>query len=441
MSRPRTSLIGLGVGLAAAGVGAAVGLAAERIAVGRPVIRRFPQDDGEVPLGSLRDVPVQVVADDGVVLHAEIDPVAESAPPASNGGRSRRSAEDADPLSDITVVFCHGYALNLDSWHYQRLSMQGRVRCVYWDQRGHGRSESGARGHSTIPQLGRDLARVIAETAPTGHLVLVGHSMGGMTVLSFARQFPEIVQERVAGVALIATSSGDLAGIDLGLDKLGSAVHRLAPRALNLLVRSQALVERTRRIGSDLEEVIVKRWSYASDVDEELIDFTARMIASTRLDTVSHFLPQFSTHDEAVGLAVLAGLPALVLTGDHDLMIPPEHSQVLADALPGCEYAVVKESGHLVMLEHPDVVTPHLVALLRRVRQGLEVEARPVKHRRRSRPRLGRAPKEPARAPKELGRAPKDAGSTAARQSGEVVKPMKGAKPRGAARRRTGSEE
>lgn len=391
MAAPRTSLVSLGIGLAAAGVGAAVGLAAERLAVGRPVIRRFPSEDDAIPLGSLRDVPVVVTADDGVRLHVEVDAVTT---PAAEDQPTRARARKASDQPELTVVFCHGYALNLDSWHFQRLSMQGRVRCVYWDQRGHGRSESGVAGHNAIPQLGRDLARVIQEVAPAGPLVLVGHSMGGMTVMSFARQFPEVVRDRVAGVALIATSSGDLGGINLGLDRLGRALTRLAPRALNLLVRTQSLVERTRRIGSDLEEVIVKRWSYASDVDEELVDFTARMIAATRLDTVNSFLPQFSTHDEAAGLAVLTGLPALVLTGDKDLMIPPEHSLVIADTLPECEYAVIKDAGHLVMLEHPDVVTPHLVALLHRVRTDLSVQARPVRPRRRLRAQPKPRPKD-----------------------------------------------
>ncbi len=377
MSR-RASLVGLGVGLAAAGVGAAVGLAAERLAVGRPVVRRLPQPDDDVPLGSLREVPITVLADDGTALHVEVDEPAEPDP------------------TGLTVIFSHGYSLNLDSWHFQRLSMQGRVRSVYWDQRGHGRSERGPKASANITQLGADLAAVIKATAPTGPLVLVGHSMGGMTTMAFAHAHADLVAARVKGVALVATSSGDLAGIDLGLDKLGSVLHRIAPRALSLLTRQPALVERTRRIGSDLEEVIVKRWSYQSDVDEQLVDFTARMIAATRLDVVGDFLPQFAAVDELDGLQALSGCEALVLTGDHDLMIPPEHSLVLAEALPGCEYVLVKDAGHLVMLEHPDVVTPHLVALVHRVRRQLdheadELPARPVKPRRRSARQSGKA--------------------------------------------------
>ena len=138
-----------------------------------------------------------------------------------------------------------------------------------------------------------------------------------------------------------------------------------------MLARQPGLVQRTRRIGSDLEEVIVKRWSYASPVSEELLDFTARMIAATRIEVVSDFLPEFGNHDKREALAALVDLESLVLTGDHDLMIPQEHSEVIAAALPRADFAVVRDAGHLVMLEHPEVVTPHVVALLHRVREKL----------------------------------------------------------------------
>ena len=91
------------------------------------------------------------------------------------------------------MVVSHGYALSLDSWHYQRLALQGRVRTVWWDQRGHGRSQRGPVGSATIDQVGADLAAVIEATAPTGPLVLVGHSMGGMTVMSLADPPPGAV--------------------------------------------------------------------------------------------------------------------------------------------------------------------------------------------------------------------------------------------------------
>ena len=100
-----TGVVGLAAGAVAAGAGVVV--AAERIAIGRTqVLRAVAAPEG---LGQLRGQPLTVLADDGVPLHVEIDE-----PPAA-GRRPRRG--DLPPL---TIIFCHGYTLNQDCWHFQR---------------------------------------------------------------------------------------------------------------------------------------------------------------------------------------------------------------------------------------------------------------------------------------------------------------------------------
>ena len=82
---------------------------------------------------------------------------------------------------------------------------------VIYDQRSHGRSERAPRASCTIDQLGHDLAAVLRALAPDGPLVLVGHSMGGMTIMALAEQQPELFAERVLGVAFLATSAAEVA--------------------------------------------------------------------------------------------------------------------------------------------------------------------------------------------------------------------------------------
>lgn len=348
--RRRPGLISLGVGLAAAGAGAAIGLAAERVAVGRAV--RPPEDDTP-GYGTVRGEARTVRTDDGVELHVEVDH------PPDPAVRSRRGAELP------TVVLAHGFALSMDSWHYQRLALRDRHRLLLWDQRGHGRSSAGATGTTSIARLGLDLAAVVDEAAPTGPLVLVGHSMGGMTIMSAVRQRPDLL-DRVTGVGLVATSAGDLAGLDLGLSGLGSLVLRVAPAATRLLARSPKLVASGRRLGSDLESVLVRRYSFASPVPASLVRFAAQMIASTRVDVLSEFLPALNLHDEREALRLLADREALVLVGDGDLLTPPAHSEEIVRWLPEAEHVVVREAGHLVPLEHPAVVSQHVVGLVER---------------------------------------------------------------------------
>jgi pimeloyl-ACP methyl ester carboxylesterase len=152
----------------------------------------------------------------------------------------RRPAGTGPSAEALTVVFCHGHALTLDAWHFQREALRGRHRLVFWDQRGHGRSGPGTVEAATIDQIGRDLAAVLDAVAPTGPLVLVGHSMGGMAIMSLAQLRPELFTDRVLGVALVATSAGDLSGLDLGMTLLGRWMPRLVPGAAALLGRAPA---------------------------------------------------------------------------------------------------------------------------------------------------------------------------------------------------------
>ncbi|HEY6798586.1 MAG TPA: alpha/beta hydrolase [Kineosporiaceae bacterium] len=356
--RPRVGLLSLGAGLAAAGVGAALGVAAERLAVGRPLL---PPSDDDGPgygedYGGLHVPGVVVGADDGTPIHVEIEE-----PDAAHAARIARGEQ-----APLTVVLSHGYALSMDSWHFQRKALRGRHRMVLWDQRGHGRSGTGPPGSATIDQLGRDLAAVIDAVAPDGPLVLVGHSMGGMTVMALADRRPEVFAERVVGVALVSTSAGGLADVDFGVAAFGPLVQRLAPGALRTLNRTPRLVERARRLGSDLEAVLVRRWSYASDVPPALVAFTARMLAATRLEVIADYLPTFSEHDKRAALAALDGIEVLVIVGDRDLLTPAAHSEAIVEVLPGAEHVVVRHAGHLLLLEHPEVVNEHLAGLVDR---------------------------------------------------------------------------
>ncbi|GAB7192467.1 alpha/beta hydrolase [Kineococcus sp. NUM-3379] len=344
----------VGLGLVVVGAGAAAMAVDRALNHGLPpglrsARRRARADDdrgGPDEYGSLRGEPVEVLASDGTRLHVEVDGPADAPGP--------------------TVVLSHGYGLNLDAWHFQRAALRERYRTVLWDHRGHGRSARGPAGSGNIQQVGDDLHRVLAAVAPSGPLVLVGHSMGAMAVMALAAAHPRLVAERVRGVAFIATSAGDLASVDHGLGVVGPWVARAAPYALAAAARRAGLVERGRQLTSQVEQRLVRHWSYASPVSDELARFTARMIASTHVEVISDFLPAFSAHDERAALTALAGREVLVLAGERDLMTPASHSEEIARLLPGCEHVVVRHAGHLVMLEHPRVVTPRLLGLLER---------------------------------------------------------------------------
>ncbi|MFF8030504.1 MULTISPECIES: alpha/beta fold hydrolase [unclassified Streptomyces] len=367
--RRATGVAGIAIGVLA--TGAAAGVAIERMTVGRGIRAKARLAlDSAGPYGTLRGTPGKAYADDGTELYYEVDDVDPD--PAATPARRRRLFGRRAP-APVTVVFSHGYCLTQDSWHFQRAALRGVVRTVYWDQRSHGRSARGAaqaeRGEPvTIEQLGRDLKAVIDAAAPEGPIVLAGHSMGGMTVMALADVYPELVRERVVGVALIGTSSGRLGEVNFGLPVAGvNAVRRVLPGVLKALGQRAELVEKGRRATADLFAGIIKRYSFASrDVDPAVTRFAERMIESTPIDVVAEYYPAFGDHDKTEALTRFADLPVLVLAGVRDLVTPGEHSEAIADLLPDAELVLVPDAGHLVMLEHPEAVTDRLADLLTR---------------------------------------------------------------------------
>ncbi|MEV7865136.1 alpha/beta hydrolase [Streptomyces sp. NPDC088124] len=377
----RAGFAGAAIGVIAAG--AAAGVAIERMTVGRGIRRKARLAlDASGPYGTLRGTPGRALADDGTELYYEVDDITPEAAAeagakgtgASAAPRRRRLFGRKAP-APVTVVFSHGFCLNQDAWHYQRAALRGLVRTVHWDQRSHGRSARGVaqRGPDgapvTMDQLGRDLKAVIEAAAPDGPVVLVGHSMGGMTMMALADQYPELIRDRVVGVAFVGTSSGKLAEVTYGLPSMGvNAVRSVLPGVLRALGSQAELVERGRRATAEISAGLIKRYSFSSkDVDPGVARFAERLIESTPIDVVAEFYPAFTEHDKATALPAFLEIPALVLAGEKDLVTPSTHSEAIGDLLPDAELVLVPDAGHLVMLEHPEAVTDRLADLLIRI--------------------------------------------------------------------------
>ncbi len=341
MSR-RAGLIGGLAGVAAAGGAGAAAIA----------IRRRRRVDLTELTEQPKDRSGRVVAEDGVGLYYE---------------------EVGPSDAALTVVFVHGFCLALGEFYFQRTALAerfgDRLRLVLYDQRSHGRSDRSPRADCSIDQLGRDLGSVVDSLAPTGPVLLVGHSMGGMTVMALADQRPELFAAdtgRVAAVALISTSSGKMASVTLGLPAM---LARLKGPVLPFLLRGARwqprLVERGRIVGSDLAWVITRKIGFVSaDVAPATVEYLTRMLASTHIEVVADFYPTLMDHDKLAALTALRELPVQIICGDHDVMTPLAHSEQIAVALPGAELVVVPDAGHMALMEQPEAVDDALIRLV-----------------------------------------------------------------------------
>ncbi len=280
--------------------------------------------------------------------------------------------EDGDPDAPVTVVFSHGFTANLGEFVLQRETLRSRARVVLYDQRGHGRSPLGHPRDATFEQLGRDLAAVIEQRVPRGPVVLVGHSMGGMTLMVFARQHPELVRDRVSGAFLLATSAGKLT--DRGLlglyVRLGTALN-LLPLWLWSQRAMAPLLDRGRKRGTRLGYLFVKRQLFGcDDADPATVRTVQNLLEACPLTTSAAFYPSFVSHDETSALPVLAQVPVTVLVGDCDRLTPAEHSRrMVPDLGPAARLVVVPGAGHSVNITRQAVVDEALLELLDRAGQ------------------------------------------------------------------------
>ena len=338
----------------AAGIGAGLlATVAAGVVVERRVIkaRRSGAEDA-ASYGALRSPALEVETDDGTLLHAEIDEIA----PFANG--VQRASDKP------TVVFVHGYALNLDCWHFQREALRGKHRMVFYDQRSHGRSGRSPRKHANIDQLGDDLKTVLDTLVPDGDVVLVGHSMGGMSIMAFAERHPDVFAERVAGVALIATTAGKMrphrALSPLIPDRLGEVV---APRLITALANAPELVDSARSRGSNIGFLVADTFAFGKEAPAAQVEFLDGMLAGTPIEVLAEFFPSFGSLDKFAVLGAFSSVPTTIICGTKDKLTSVGHSRKMAGLIEGARLVEAPGSGHMVIFESRDLVNATLEQL------------------------------------------------------------------------------
>ncbi len=336
----------------AVGVAGLAALAGGIVVERRVVKARRAADTGTETFRSLRAPEVVVPTADGTGLHAEVDELA----PYANGTRP-------DPRQP-TIVFVHGYALNLDCWHYQRRDLRGKYRMVFYDQRSHGRSERSPRENANIDQLGDDLATVLDQLVPGGKVVLVGHSMGGMSIMAFAERHPEAFAERVSGVALIATTAGGLRPhrslSPFIPDRLGELV---APRLITALANAPELVDSARARGSNIGFLVADRFAFGREAPAAQVEFLDEMLAGTPIQVLAEFFPGFTSLDKFAVLASFASVPTTIICGTKDKLTSLAHSRKMASMIEGSRMVECSGAGHMAIFEASELVNAALEQL------------------------------------------------------------------------------
>lgn len=316
------------VALAGAAVGVGAGLVAQRSAVNRR--RRNDPHAGE-QFGKRRGERSRMVTvADGAELFVE----------------------ETGPESNRGVVFIHGSALRTDVWHYQ-LPGIGDHRLVFFDLRGHGRSQPKGEVAFSIETLSHDL-RAVIEEAGLEEVVIVGHSIGGMIALRLCADNEDWLGSRIKGLVLAHTTYRPAYDTSIG-GAVVSKLERIIRNPLDLVGGYHERIESLRKIIRPTDSVFlaVSFAAFGPHASAKQIDFTYDLLADTSADVLFDLVKSYRDYDVTDILSEVT-VPALVITGTHDRLTVPRASEYLAQHMPKAELQVFQDCGHMTMLERPN---------------------------------------------------------------------------------------
>jgi pimeloyl-ACP methyl ester carboxylesterase len=238
------------------------------------------------------------------------------------------------------VVLLHGQPGSHRDWRRvtKRLSRTHQVFAV--DRPGYGDASRERAGG--FADNADDLARLLDEHG-IEQATVVGHSWGGGAALSFAQRHPD----RVAALVLVAAAgTSDAVGVGdafLGLPVVGPVVafsvfRWFAPRFSRLWVRLSGSRISPAHSAEMTEDIRTWRWR------PTWRSFVAEQRAMLR---------------ETAGVEEHLGdvrVPTTVVVGGRDKVVRASVGERLAAAIPGAQVRRVEDGGHLLPLEHPDVL-------------------------------------------------------------------------------------
>ncbi|MFF0780946.1 alpha/beta fold hydrolase [Streptomyces sp. NPDC003720] len=273
-----------------------------------------------------------VVSADGAPLHAEV-----------------HGPEDAPP-----VVLSHGWTCSTAFWAAQIRELAADHRVIAYDQRGHGRSP--ASRACTTEALADDLEAVLAQTlAPGEKALVVGHSMGGMTVMAASAR--SRFREHAAAVLLCSTGSSRLVAEARVVPlRAGRARTWLTGRVLSSRAPLGPVTPLAMRV--------LKYGTMGAGSAPHMVEACARIV---------HACPRTVRHAWAGMLAALdldhgvreLRVPTAVLHGAADRLTPVVHAHALVAALPQCiGLTELPGVGHMSPVEAPEQVTGRIRELV-----------------------------------------------------------------------------
>ncbi len=250
-----------------------------------------------------------------------------------------------------TLVLTHGWGLNSTAWWYTKRALGERFRLVTWDLPGLGRSKPPSDGKITIDRFAEALGAVV-QSAGSGPIFLVGHSIGGMTTQTFWRACALEVRQRVRGVVLVDTTYKDPIQT-MWLSGLWRALRwPLIEPMMWLTVALFPLMWLSSWQGylSGSNHLVMRLTGFGRHATRGQVDLTARLACKGSPGIQAKGNLAMFRWDATEVLASIP-VPMLVLTGSKDIVTLPAASQTISEKAPQARLVEVAGGGHMGFME------------------------------------------------------------------------------------------
>jgi non-heme chloroperoxidase len=250
------------------------------------------------------------------------------------------------------VTFSHGWPLSSDAWDGQMLFLvQNGFRVVAHDRRGHGRSSQASSGND-MNGYADDLAAVI-EALDLKDATLVGHSTGGGEVVRYIARHGSSRAAKVVLIAAVPPLMLKTAANPEGL-----------PIAVFDAMRSNVLKDRS-QFYRDLAVQFYGANRPGAKVSQGILDQFWTWSMQSGLKNAYESIKAFSETDFTEDLAKI-DVPALVLHGEDDQIVPVKHSaRKSARLIKNAKEIYYPGAPHGLTATHHDQVNADLLAFIK----------------------------------------------------------------------------
>lgn len=287
-----------------------------------------------------------------------IIPGGPDAPREERGPSTNVTAPDGSVLhvetvgaSGPTLVLTHGWGLNATAWFYTKHALAGRFRLVLWDLPGLGRSKGPKDGKITIDRFAECLGAVVQSTG-SEPVILVGHSIGGMTTQTFWRACAPALRAQVAGIVLVDTThENPLETMWLGPLWRALRWPVIEPMFWVTIVLSPLVwLSSWQGYLSGSNQLAMRLTGFGRFATRGQVDFTARLACkgSPGVQAKGN-LAMFRW--KVTEVLPLVEVPILALAGTNDIITLPCASEQIVDAAPRARLLRVDGAGHMGFME------------------------------------------------------------------------------------------